>query len=143
MVGAGRVGVGVKLSSLALTSDPPMTVISSSRPRSRTTPSPAFLLVLALSLVLHVALIAYGSYQDAHSTVKYTDVDYNVFSDAARAIVQGDRSPSQGMLGGSWIGRSVPSVSSLYFVSGRQRRDAQRLSGWDGRGGSSAHELAS
>ena len=81
-----------------------MTVISSTTQQT-TTPSRAFLLALALSLVVHAALIGYGSYQDAHSTVKYTDVDYNVFSDAAAFVAQGARSPSEGIFGGSWIGR--------------------------------------
>ena len=47
----------------------------------------SFSTVLALSLVLRVALIFYSEWHDAHSIVKYTDVDYRVFSDAARFVL--------------------------------------------------------
>lgn len=39
-----------------------------------------------LSFVLQLCLIAYGEYHDAHSVLKYTDVDYRVFTDAVRAL---------------------------------------------------------
>ena len=56
--------------------------------------------VLALSVAIRVGLIIYSEWHDAHSVVKYTDIDYRVFSDAARFL----RSPSadnvaQGRLG--------------------------------------------
>lgn len=38
---------------------------------------------------MRVALIAFGAFQDAHSHLAYTDVDYTVFNDGARAIVSG------------------------------------------------------
>ncbi|KAI8348862.1 PIG-M-domain-containing protein [Blakeslea trispora] len=41
------------------------------------------------ALVLRVVLLVYGEYQDAFFTVKYTDIDYVVFTDAARYITQG------------------------------------------------------
>ncbi|KAI8351486.1 PIG-M-domain-containing protein [Choanephora cucurbitarum] len=41
------------------------------------------------ALVLRLILLAYGEYQDAYFTVKYTDIDYVVFTDAARYITQG------------------------------------------------------
>jgi GPI mannosyltransferase 1 subunit M len=45
-----------------------------------------------LSFLLRAALLLYGLYQDANSPLKYTDIDYMVFTDAARYIHQG-RSP--------------------------------------------------
>lgn len=51
-------------------------------------PTPLFLVALLLRLVL----LLYGSWQDAHSAVKYTDIDYLVFTDASR-FVASSRSP--------------------------------------------------
>ncbi|OSD08606.1 glycosyltransferase family 50 protein [Trametes coccinea BRFM310] len=48
---------------------------------------PSFSTVLLASTVLRIALIAYSEWHDAHSVVKYTDVDYRVFSDAARFVL--------------------------------------------------------
>ncbi|PVG00553.1 hypothetical protein CPB86DRAFT_194739 [Serendipita vermifera] len=42
--------------------------------------------VLALSVAFRTLLIVYGEFHDAHSTLKYTDIDYRVFSDAAHFI---------------------------------------------------------
>ena len=44
---------------------------------------------LAAGVALRVALIGFSTYQDAHSRVQYTDVDYSVFNDAAREVVTG------------------------------------------------------
>ncbi|KAI3600006.1 glycosyltransferase family 50 protein [Moniliophthora roreri] len=44
--------------------------------------------ILILSVVIRVALILYSEWHDARSIVKYTDVDYRVFSDAARYVLQ-------------------------------------------------------
>ncbi|KAJ7219442.1 glycosyltransferase family 50 protein [Mycena pura] len=48
---------------------------------------PSFRDVLVLSIALRVGLILYSEWHDAHSVVKYTDIDYRVFSDAARFLV--------------------------------------------------------
>lgn len=48
--------------------------------------------VWALAALCRVVLVAYGSWQDLHLAVKYTDVDYRVFSDAA-ALAWGGSSP--------------------------------------------------
>ncbi|KAJ9654267.1 GPI mannosyltransferase 1 [Neophaeococcomyces mojaviensis] len=46
-------------------------------------------LIFAIALLLRVGLLFYGIYQDAHSALKYTDIDYYVFTDAARAVSRG------------------------------------------------------
>ncbi|KAJ7685359.1 glycosyltransferase family 50 protein [Mycena polygramma] len=43
--------------------------------------------VLVASIALRVGLILYSEWHDAHSVVKYTDIDYRVFSDAARFLL--------------------------------------------------------
>jgi phosphatidylinositol glycan class M len=42
--------------------------------------------LLASSVLLRGCLLLYGLYQDAHSLLKYTDVDYYVFTDASRFV---------------------------------------------------------
>ena len=42
--------------------------------------------IIFLSILLRLILIVYGIYHDAHSPLKYTDVDYFVFTDAARFV---------------------------------------------------------
>lgn len=39
--------------------------------------------------LLRLVLLAFGLFQDTHSSVPYTDVDYSVFVDGARNLVQG------------------------------------------------------
>lgn len=49
-------------------------------------------IILPLSLLLRLALLLWGHYQDTHSPLKYTDIDYLVFTDASRFLSQ-NRSP--------------------------------------------------
>jgi phosphatidylinositol glycan class M len=42
--------------------------------------------VLGASIILRLGLLFYGRWQDANSPVKYTDIDYLVFTDAARYL---------------------------------------------------------
>ncbi|KAJ5658910.1 hypothetical protein N7507_005361 [Penicillium longicatenatum] len=46
--------------------------------------------VFIAATVLRLVLLVYGGWQDAHSAVKYTDIDYMVFTDAARFVSNGD-----------------------------------------------------
>ncbi|KAF9053012.1 GPI mannosyltransferase 1 [Panaeolus papilionaceus] len=46
--------------------------------------------VVALSVVIRVVLILYSEWHDARSVVKYTDIDYRVFSDASSFLFHPD-----------------------------------------------------
>ena len=43
---------------------------------------------LVVGAVARLLLVAYGVWQDKTMVVKFTDVDYNVFTDAARHITK-------------------------------------------------------
>lgn len=45
--------------------------------------------ILALAMLVRVGLLWWGAYQDATMRVKYTDVDYAVFTDGARHMIEG------------------------------------------------------
>ncbi|KAI4653899.1 hypothetical protein J4E93_001667 [Alternaria ventricosa] len=47
-------------------------------------------LVFTTSIILRVIFLLYGLWQDANSAMKYTDIDYYVFTDAARYISRGE-----------------------------------------------------
>ncbi|KAF8809011.1 GPI mannosyltransferase 1 [Phlegmacium glaucopus] len=62
---------------------------------------PSLRSVLLSATVLRISLILYSEWHDARSLVKYTDVDYRVFSDAAAFLLQpgpGDANQAQGPL---------------------------------------------
>ena len=46
-------------------------------------------LLFAVALLMRVVLVLFGEWQDAHLALKYTDVDYAVFTDAARLVSKG------------------------------------------------------
>lgn len=45
-------------------------------------------LLLAVGLVVRLGLVAYGEWQDQNMAVKFTDIDYHVFTDAAAYMTQ-------------------------------------------------------
>ena len=45
--------------------------------------------MIAVAAALRLALIIYGNWQDKNFAVKYTDIDYEVFTDAARHVFDG------------------------------------------------------
>ncbi|KDR73659.1 hypothetical protein GALMADRAFT_251441 [Galerina marginata CBS 339.88] len=62
---------------------------------------PSFRNVLVSSAIIRIALILYSEWHDARSAVKYTDVDYRVFSDAASFLLHpgpGNANHAQGPL---------------------------------------------
>ncbi|KAK5790797.1 hypothetical protein VI817_008084 [Penicillium citrinum] len=46
--------------------------------------------VLIGACLLRIGLLVYGGWQDANSAVKYTDIDYMVFTDASRYVSNGE-----------------------------------------------------
>jgi len=51
-------------------------------------------------LAFRLILVVYGEYHDRHSPLKYTDVDYRVFSDAASFILHPtEKNHAQGYVG--------------------------------------------
>lgn len=64
---------------------------------------PPFKVLLVAAALLRIGLIIYSEWHDARSVVKYTDIDYRVFSDAARFTLNPDPSTgnvAQGPLAG-------------------------------------------
>lgn len=45
--------------------------------------------VFTAAIALRATLLVYGAWQDANSALKYTDIDYMVFADAARYVSKG------------------------------------------------------
>ncbi|XP_041923151.1 GPI mannosyltransferase 1 isoform X1 [Alosa sapidissima] len=46
--------------------------------------------LLSFALVMRLLLVGFGIYQDRTMIVKYTDIDYHVFTDASRYLTQGE-----------------------------------------------------
>lgn len=46
--------------------------------------------LFSAAVLARLALISFSEWQDAHCQVKYTDIDYVVFTDAASFILEGD-----------------------------------------------------
>jgi hypothetical protein len=65
---------------------------------------------IPISFVVQLGLIGFGEFQDRHSDVKYTDVDYRVFSDAVRCLwtgcSRGDLGTADGIVN-TWIGDKI------------------------------------
>lgn len=59
--------------------------------------------ILVISVAIRVGLILYSEWHDARSVVKYTDIDYRVFNDAARFVLRpAAGNHAQGPLG-KWL----------------------------------------
>lgn len=46
--------------------------------------------MICYAVLFRIAFLIYGYIQDQHPVIKFTDIDYSVFSDAARYILQGN-----------------------------------------------------
>ncbi|CCM04724.1 uncharacterized protein FIBRA_06912 [Fibroporia radiculosa] len=63
---------------------------------------------------LRIALIVYSEWHDAHSVVKYTDIDYRVFSDAAHFVLHPvSDNNAQGPIG-AWLTVGTPYTRATY-----------------------------
>lgn len=65
--------------------------------------------VVIISIAIRVLLIFYSEWHDKHAVVKYTDIDYRVFTDAAQYLMLPFRTPdgpdniAKGPLGQSFL----------------------------------------
>lgn len=65
-------------------------------------PNLSFNQALVLGSLLRLGLLVYGEYHDSHSApgLKYTDIDYRVFSDATKFILHpNEENKARGPLG--------------------------------------------
>jgi len=101
------VGTGLAIGATAVTGG---TLGSRQRSRSLAAFDLAIRHAIPISFVVQLGLIAFGEFQDRHSDVKYTDVDYRVFSDAVRCLWTGCSSGDLGTAGGivnTWFGGKI------------------------------------
>ncbi|BGP41952.1 GPI mannosyltransferase 1 [Rhodotorula kratochvilovae] len=72
---------------------------------------------LVLAGALRGGLLFWGAYQDAHSALKYTDVDYAVFTDAALCLLRPHEQQcahAQGPLAPTWLGNPYARATYRY-----------------------------
>jgi len=67
-----------------------------------------FRVALILGVLLRAVLLLWGTYQDQHGPVKYTDIDYFVFNDASTCLLSPASNPhcstAQGRYAPEWLG---------------------------------------
>ena len=79
---------------------------------------PTFAQALIVSALIRCSLVLYSEYHDANSVLKYTDVDYRVFTDAARFLLNPGRHGANQAQG--WLGIHIgESVTTLYSPTWR------------------------
>ncbi|KAG9010333.1 GPI mannosyltransferase 1 [Tulasnella sp. 427] len=66
----------------------------------------SFRRAVQLGIALRLGLIIYGEYHDRRSALKYTDIDYRVFSDATKLILDGSVSKGGSQAAG-WLARRL------------------------------------
>lgn len=71
--------------------------------------------ILGGGLLLRLGLIGYGEWQDRVMNLKYTDIDYSVFSDAATHVSQVSP-PSYMVKNGRYIPPSLVSTNELPLI---------------------------
>lgn len=82
-------------------------------------------LVYGSAIALRAILLIYGAWQDANSAVKYTDIDYMVFTDAARYVSRGQSPYARDtyrytpLLAWLLVPTSWTAGSSLFFLFGK------------------------
>jgi len=83
--------------------------------------SPA--LVFISGILLRIIFLVYGDWQDKHTPVKFTDIDYYVFTDAARFVSQGqspyDRDTYRYTPLLAWMLLPTARPGAFWFASGK------------------------